>query len=140
MAKIYLILLALFCFTTQSYAENTSRSTKNGGYVEVTFNPPTTAQARDISSFIISNGSSVPLVSLHVKITLSFAPTRNVRTRNSAKTARTSNQAQEYVIFDSNVTERIDEYSSKEITFTIPISYSRDIINTSITVSGPACN
>ena len=140
MKRIYFILITIFCFITQTYAESTNCPTKNGGYVEVTFNPPATAQAGDISSFIISNGSSIPLVSLHVKITLTFAPTRSIKTRSSTNATRYSTKNQEFVIFDNNVNEKIDEYSSKEITFKMPITYSRDILNTSITISGPACN
>ena len=106
-----------------SYADNTANCTvRDGGYAEVTFYPPQSASKGDQGEFIIANSSSLPLLSIQVRI--------------EAKLDTGNNYT---VIFDRNVTLNppVSPYQSYVYKFNLPKYYN--IKDIKISVGGPVC-
>ncbi|MBQ2980266.1 MAG: hypothetical protein IJE18_09190 [Bacteroidaceae bacterium] len=124
MKKIISIALAMMLCIVASYADNTANcKVRDGGYAEVTFYPPQSASEGEQGEFIIANSSSLPLLSIQVKIE-----------------AKLNNRNNYTVIFDRNATLNppVSPYQSYVYKFNLP-QYTK-IEDIKITVGGPVCS
>lgn len=133
MKKIILSIIAVIGVMLNTFADGESTSCKIPGtndYVEVT----AYADENGNGSYIISNGSSRPLVSLRVTIT---AEVSDVYNWGAQWTTRT--------IYSQNYTEVVPPYQSVSVPFTfkaprIKKSNGGGIGALTITIGNPSCN